>query len=242
MYTECVSQGNGADEAATRSAGYAFMATAFRFPDAEVRSQISILGRSGLPAEAAATLEGLNGQAPRDLSEQYGALFGHTVRGACPPYELEYGPGEIVQRAPDLADICGFYAAFGLTLSPECADRPDHISAECEFMSVLCAKEAFALQTGETEMGDSCRSAQRAFLKDHVSKWVPAFAQRILDAGPAGFYAQAARFTLEFLASECRRFDLAAGPATLELRPVDAHRDAAIECGVEELCPSEATP
>ncbi|MHC4090554.1 MAG: TorD/DmsD family molecular chaperone [Planctomycetota bacterium] len=86
-----------------------------------------------------------------ELQETFNRLFGHAVRGKCPPYELEYGRGEILQQASALADISGFYAAFGMEVSHDAADRPDHVSVECEFMSVLCAKQARAINAGEAD-------------------------------------------------------------------------------------------
>jgi DMSO reductase family type II enzyme chaperone len=174
--------------------------------------------------------------AVRPLEDEYAALFGHAVRGACPPYELEYGPGEIVQRAPDLADIAGFYNAFGLEMAAD-SDRPDHITAECEFMSLLCTKEAAASGAGLTEHAEQCRAAQRSFLKDHLSCWLPALTQRITERAGSGFYADLARFARAFIEFECHRFELPLGPVWLELRPVDPDRDAQIECGPEDRVP-----
>ena len=74
------------------------------------------------------------------LAEQYGMRVGHAVRGTCPPYELEYADGEIIQRASELADIAGFYEAFGLSSAGPEHDRPDHFSAECEFLQVMTIK------------------------------------------------------------------------------------------------------
>lgn len=172
----------------------------------------------------------------RQLEDEYAALFGHAVRGTCPPYELEYGPGEIVQRAPDLADIAGFYNAFGLEMAAD-SDRPDHITAECEFMSLLCLKEAAANEAGRTECAEQCRSAQRSFLKDHLSCWLPALTQRMTERAEPGFYLNLARFSRAFIEFECHRFDLPLGPVWLELRPVDPDRDAQIECGPEDRVP-----
>ena len=40
-----------------------------------------------------------------------------------------------------LADIAGFYGAFGLDRSPSAHDRLDHLSFEAEFLEILIARE-----------------------------------------------------------------------------------------------------
>lgn len=172
-----------------------------------------------------------------DLSAAHLRLFGHSVRGACPLYEMEYGHGEIVQQAPQLADITGFYAAFGLEVVPEFHERADHVSVECEFMALLSAKEVYAAEHGDNEGGDIVRGAQRAFLEAHLGRWLPALCRRIIDGDPAGFYSALARFATSFMTCECARFNVPQGPQFLELRPTDPTTDASIDCGAEENCP-----
>lgn len=252
---------NGADDshdswrmAEARSAAYALIAAGFREPSAlplpllasiksAEQAMAPLLGTEGGMADACRALLQVTAEltcagvplapAIAELEEEYVRLFGHAVRGACPPYELEYGPGEIVQRAPDLADIAGFYAAFGLETGPE-SDRPDHVTAQCEFLSVLCAKESVVRKTIDAERVEQCRSAQRAFLRDHLAWWLPALTHRIGDRATTHYYQALARFGRTFIEAECRRMDLPAGPVWLELRAADPERDTAIECGPED--------
>ncbi len=243
--------------ASARSAAYAVIGAGFRYPS---QVPLAMLAAEPIWAGALAPLcarpDGL-GRAARDLrsgvvallghshaeddararlEEPYAAVFGHAVRGACPPYELEYGPGEIVQRAPDLADIAGFYAAFGMEAGAE-SERADHVTAECEFLCVLCAKEEDAALRGDTDAVELCVSAQRAFLRDHLSRWLPAFAQRVIERQAQGYYADLARFAARFVEAECGAYDVPLGPALLELRPADPERDSCIECGPETCVP-----
>ncbi len=175
-----------------------------------------------------------------ELREAFVELFGHTVRGKCPPYELEYEQGEIMQRAADLADVSGFYTAFGLDVFGLRGERPDHLSVECEFMSVLCAKEDHGIETGPEELLDTCRKAQRDFLRDHLARWLPAFANRVIEAsgGSArsahGFYNAMARFADAFVSGECRRLKIRRGPKLLELRSADPTSEAEVGCGTTD--------
>ncbi len=168
---------------------------------------------------------------PIDLQETFNRLFGHAVRGKCPPYELEYGRSEIIQMASFLADVAGFYAAFGMEVSDDAADRADHLAVEAEFMSVLCAKEAYAIENGEADHQAISVGAQRDFLKDHLARWLPAFTHRVKKADPSGFYGALAAFASALVAAECGRFDIKPGPQRLQLRPVAADLDASINCG-----------
>ncbi len=166
----------------------------------------------------------------KDLQTDHVRLFGHSVRGACPPYELEYDRGEIIQQTAELADLAGFYTAFGLQLADSAFERPDHAAVECEFMGVLCAKEAWGLETGEPALAESCFDAQRLFLRDHLARWFPAFARRVETADPIGLYGRTALLAREIVNEDCRRFEIDVGPQWLELRPADPGRDAAIDC------------
>lgn len=240
--------------AAARATAYGLAAMALRFPDDDWVDALALVAPLGerlrplLEADATighdlrALLAGLSAPDPgadalTEIRDQYAALFGHAVRGKCPPYELEYGAGEIVQRAPDLADIAGFYAAFGLAAADGAAERSDHASVEFEFMSVLCAKEAHGLEHGDAELVRSCREAQRAFLRDHLALWIPAFAGRLAAAAPEGVYGALANFLQRHLADECARADVPLGPKWLDLCPVREDADAVFECGVEESAP-----
>lgn len=170
------------------------------------------------------------------LQERFASLFGHTVRGACPPYELEFGHGEIIQRASELADVSGFYAAFGMNLAGEFSERPDHVSVEAEFLAVLCTKEAWGIEHNAHELVESVRAAQQAFLKTHLGRWLPSFARRIMACKPFDFYARLSDFANAFVACECRRLGASTASPYLELRPADPNDEATQTCGVPGEC------
>jgi TorA maturation chaperone TorD len=157
-------------------------------------------------------------------------LLGHTVRSACPPYELEYGATEVFQQSQMLADIAGFYEAFGYQAAGPLAERPDHIVCEWEFMSILAHKEAIACGKSDADGVSRCRDAQRAFLKDHAGRWMHAFFERVRREDPGGPWAHLADLGDAVLRSWCADADIANGPAWLELRPV-SDDDSDISCG-----------
>jgi putative dimethyl sulfoxide reductase chaperone len=235
--------------AMARAAAYGLIAHGFQYPDAEILSTLTEPGRwenwpgvlqmtdgqTKQPLEsvrnALRAFAGGSKEHLRELQQRYDSLFGHAVRGACPAYEMEYGRNEIIRQASDLADLAGFYRAFGLEIANDANGRPDHIAAECEFMSALCLKEAHARSQGDNENADICFDAERTFLRDHLARWLPALMHQVGEADADGLFGAFARFADAFVKAECNLFDVHAGPSTLELRTPDPVLDTQISCG-----------
>ena len=184
------------------------------------------------------------------LAEAHRALFGHTARGAVPPYETEYGVEGLFQQPQEMGDLMGFYNAFGLAVNVQKHERPDHVSCECEFLSFLALKEAYALEHEDTAMLEETRKAERLFLHDHLARFLPAFANKLVRATNPhpyplppgegegdfhGFYRALAELGLKFIAAECARFGMPAGPENLTLRPADDDR-VPMACGSGTEC------
>ncbi len=156
-----------------------------------------------------------------ERSERHGFLFEHTLRGKVCPYETEYGAAHLFRQAHELADISGFYRAFGLELSRGCEARVDHVACELEFMEVLYRKESYALEMGDPEMREVTEKANRKFLRDHLGRFGRAFAIQLIEEDGDGFYGNLGRVLVSFLTLECRRTGLALGPEVIELRSED---------------------
>ncbi len=171
-----------------------------------------------------------------ELSTLYLRLFGHTVRGPVPPYETEYGVEALFQQPQELADISGFYQAFGLTVKPAEHERADHVSCESEFLSFLALKEAYALEQGDTPMLEETRKATRLFLRDHLARFVPAFTKKLMREDRNGFYGTLGDLYLRFAIQECADRGVPLGPESLTLRPATDDR-VPMACGGEEECP-----
>jgi TorA maturation chaperone TorD len=141
-----------------------------------------------------------------ELNESYERTFGLLVSGGCPPYETEYVPAKhAFQRANALADINGFYRAFGLRPASVLKERQDHIVLELEFMANLIALERQAAERddpGQHEHALTCRDAQRRFLNDHLAWWVPAFARLLSREDAGGYYAAAGDFLAALMPAE----------------------------------------
>lgn len=130
--------------------------------------------------------------------EEHNALFestfGLVVSGACPPYETEYIHSRFTfQRSNAMADVAGFYRAFGMATAAQSPERPDHLSLQLEFMATLCGLEERAATdaSGNALKARICRRAQRRFLEEHLAWWAPAFARLLGHAAGGTFYAAA---------------------------------------------------
>jgi nitrate reductase assembly molybdenum cofactor insertion protein NarJ len=111
------------------------------------------------------------------LQELHRQIFGLTG-SLC--YETEYGLPHEFRQSQELADIAGFYMAFGFKTGGPKRERPDHLAVELEFMHLLCLKEAYALSSSLPEQAQLCRDAQRSFLNDHLGAWIGLFSQALL--------------------------------------------------------------
>ena len=138
-----------------------------------------------------------------------------------------------------LADLAAFYRAFGLEVAGDAGERHDHLCLELEFMCVLAAKEAYALEHQlDADQLAQGRNAQKKFLREHLGRWAPAFARRLAAATNEPALRALAEFTRAFVESECVRFGVNPGSEELSLRPVDEAADRACDsCGIHNLPP-----
>lgn len=118
----------------------------------------------------------------QDLESEYIAAFefGRNGEPACSLQEGSYlSQGLSVPLpegksgcAPLLEDIIRFYHHFGLKLTDDPAQRlpPDHLVCQLEMLSHLSLRESAAKSSSSIT---SYRSAQRDFLRRHISVWLP---------------------------------------------------------------------
>jgi putative dimethyl sulfoxide reductase chaperone len=153
---------------------------------------------------------------PTIISE-YLALFGQDHEPKCSLYELGHlSRGPLFMNTGILADIAGFYRAFGLEVADGSKDRVDHISIELEFMYFLALKEAFILKNGEQSNLKVCIEAQKKFLLDHLGRWAGIFHERIKVNTNSSFYCQLTRLLDKFVAQDAK---------TLGIKPEKIKRD-----------------
>ncbi len=175
----------------------------------ELRAALRRLGVDPKLQEAAQELvASLSAGRSESLERSYHETFDASGGLLCPPNEASHvadSPSRELTRTYDLADVAGFYRAFGVEMVPG-SERPDHITAELEFMHLLALKQAIA---EEAEDGDEnaaiCRDAARAFLRDHLGRWTDRFAARLEETGADPAYVAAGRVLDRFVALDTAR-------------------------------------
>ena len=123
-------------------------------------------------------------------------------QGRVPPYECSNTTINAGGHTAPLADIAGFYRAFGVKVH---GDRPDHVVAELEYASLVTLAEARARLEGRAEDAAVSAGAARTFLRDHLGRWLDAWAPRVLAIDPPVPWGPIAAAAAVFVASEARR-------------------------------------
>jgi DMSO reductase family type II enzyme chaperone len=247
------------EQALARGLIYRFVAGAYRYPESgtgypqsgtgdAVRQQnraiseaLAALADSSDPqlTERFADLQAAAQTSTADtLENDYISLFGHAVQGRCPLYEAEYSESdERLQQPHELSDLSAFYRAFGLGLGEKVRERVDFLAVQCEFMAFLCVKQAYAEEHREAELAAATVDAGRKFLCDHLGRWVPAAARRIIDQSQHGYYSALAHFTLAYVRDDCRRLDVTPGSEHLKLLLPLKEADACPSCPMAQENP-----
>jgi DMSO reductase family type II enzyme chaperone len=232
-----------AEAASARAVLYRLAAQAFRHPDeswrpawdeiaAGVGAALAALPASRARTELADAFD-LAWAASCDSSrvrEDHARLIGHSPRAGATPYETEWtgAAGELLQYHL-LADLAGFYRAFGLELAQGCDERADHLSIELCFMQFLCLKEAAAEEGGLADLAACARAGEKRFLEEHLLRWAPGCCARFVREDERSFLGRAAALVASFLALEAERF--AVEPGQGELRTL-----AESSLSIEDCC------
>ena len=244
----------GVDDALARSVIYRTLSVGFQMPTDERLHQIG--ARDGFPILAAA-LDHLDGRTARPrmdaaaarlramtvpgvdaLADSFVRLFGHTTRGLICACETEYGPDAGFHQPQQLADIAGYYLAFGLRPVVASDTRLDHIACECEFMDFLNRKQAVLL-ADESRSADGqdtlevTEHAERTFLREHLGRFGRALAARVLSEDAHGYLGALGRVLLTLIEAECARVGVGPGPIELVVRP-DAADETPMLCGTHD--------
>lgn len=134
------------------------------------------VAHSRLWLAVAVSLHGDADRSPQELSERT-RLF--DVPGVCPPYEAAWIRRD---KGAILADVAGFYRAFGFDAAQSEGIRPDHLGAMAEYLAVVCVMEARALEAGDSERAEVTHEAYVGFIRDHLVDWVASFLARLRES------------------------------------------------------------
>lgn len=188
------------ESAISRAAAYALFANTFAYPDDERLLTLH---------EAAGEVLEMGGWIPlmrlaavareaerQSLEPVYVSATTFSSSPDCPAFETAYFGSDAQQQTHRMADIAGFYRAFGVDATSG-GYRPDELAVELEFMAYLCRKEAYAIEHLGAPRSGQARRAQRMFLQQHLGRWARVFARKLEAATPLGHFYSVAALTLE---------------------------------------------
>lgn len=127
-----------------------------------------------------------------DLAVDYARVFlsaGVAQGQAAFPYESVYTSKGHLMMQESRSDFVALYEARGLRPVKDMYRVPeDHLGLLLEYMAILCS--------------EASTEEQADFLEQHLSGWVPVFAQETIKYAGTGFYQGLAKLTRGFLKLE----------------------------------------
>lgn len=206
-----------------RAGLYHLIAQGITYPDAGHAMHIQSAARDLLQAAARGALPQPIGSALRELLRVWRTTELATLRAEYSRLFLgsglvalrEGGYGDAMRFAGqpvDIADVNGFYLAFGFELS---GSPPDHLGTEVEFVSLLHLKTQWALARGRQGEARLAEHALGRFLEAHLGRWVAAFQLALQDARTMPAFAALATVLRAAVETDCLRLrvkPVAAGP------------------------------
>jgi len=187
-----------------RAARLQRMARAFAYPGpGHVREVVEALATGGDDPLLGPVLAAWRAADEEAVRAEYVRLFLGTV--PCPPNETAWTPSKgLTGGAAELADLQGFYHAFGFEPAGSSREMPDHVSVELEFLGVLLVKLAYARIQEWEDPAEVTGEALHAFLEAHTGRWVSAFVSRLRDLGVASPYLETAQALEAAVEAECQ--------------------------------------
>ncbi|MBI3005512.1 MAG: molecular chaperone TorD family protein [Ignavibacteriales bacterium] len=213
------------EEAIARSNMYKLLAKSFLYPTREVIKDIE--------QNKFLTIHDQD-----KLEPEFNRLFAHLGSAKCPPYETEFGYENVFQKTQAMADIAGFYHAYGLDVSSTNSERVDFLSTELEFMAFLMLQEAYAREHHEVEHREICVDTQQKFLRDHVGRWARLFSTIASQSTENQFYLEASALLKKFIQSEVSRLHVSVDEVSA---PNKETRESPVPFGCE-ACVTGSSP
>ena len=205
-----------------RALAYEFLAQLFAYPDEPrlqaIHERASEVADAGVRGEFARIAAVALHYRRETLEPVFVELTTLSSSPDCPAFETGHSGGDPQHQTQRMADIAGFYRAFGVDATSG-GFRPDDISVELDFMGFLCRKEAFAQEHLGPPRARQARKAQRLFLEEHLGRWAPAFGDAFAAAAPRGhLYELAGRTLTWWIALECAAARVAPLPFPAQAR------------------------
>lgn len=167
---------------------------------------------------------------PIVLACEHSRLFGGEV--ICSAHETEYS-FDPFSKSRQLADVAGFYEAFGFRVAQDRRGLPDFISTELEFMSLLTRKSVYACVQGWSDEQKTAENAFLSFLQDHLGRWVLVFCQAVGSEARdgIGYYSALTELGARFVTGEIERAGIR--PEQVHHRGISLGDVEPFKCGLD---------
>jgi TorA maturation chaperone TorD len=158
-----------------RAESYKFLSECYYLPDDGFFQKVIDAAQTdqGFSELAACISSGIELES---LKIDYTRLFIGPFKLLAPPYGSVYLEDNRMMGDSTI-DVRNCYENEGLDIVIK--DAPDHIAMELEFMYYLAVKQIEAVKDANLEILQSCQQKQYSFLRTHLSRWLPAFAENV---------------------------------------------------------------
>lgn len=230
---------SGLETLVTRVVGYSLLAHGFAYPDASAVAALQEAAAAAAPFLAGSPLHELVGRALvsdiEELLPTHTHLFTLSSSPDTPTFETAYFSSDPTQQTNRMADIAGFYRAFGVDAGGT-GFRPDDISVELEFMSYLYRKQIYATEHLGAPRVAQTKKAQRMFLGEHLGRWAPELGRRVaLSAGGSEFYRALGAGLDDWICAEAEAMNLKLPEPTGPVRDWPEPGEMSVEAEVQDI-------
>ncbi|MCF6246020.1 MAG: molecular chaperone TorD family protein [Desulfobacula sp.] len=191
----------------TRQDIYEIFANCYRLPKKSIAEKLNTLSDHLLYLDSKAAQyinymqTGLD-QNFEMLTIEFSRLFIGPYSLPTPPYGSVYIEKERKVMGDSSMDAKKRYQHCGLDISDDIQEVPDHIAIELEFMFCLIFKEIESIRTNLPEQTQETLYHQESFLTDHLNRWIPDFADAVIEHSKIEYYRNLAKATRIFISED----------------------------------------
>ena len=136
-----------------------------------------------------------------EMIEEYTRLFIGPGKHIS-PHESVHCKEEGLLWGDSTGKVKTFIESSGLKYRSDFKGIPDHISVELEFMHRLVKAEEEARRKDDPARLEKIQDMEKRFVGEHLSRWIPRFTERVVEAARVDFYRKIAIVTKEFILYE----------------------------------------
>jgi len=104
-------------------------------------------------------------------------------------------------------EVKKFVESLGLEYKETDRSIPDHISVELELMQKIIEKEKQAWSENNGKDALHYLKIEHLFMKDHLSKWIYQFCDKVIADAELSFYREMAELTKSFIQTDIKNID-----------------------------------